>query len=90
MKRLNSAGSHVVALAVGVLVLGVAVFGAYTVQHQDKTADTTPSSSAIKSSDAINNTADLTKASNDLDSASSQVNSNLDDSSLDGDLNDLL
>lgn len=90
MKRLNSAGSHLVLLAVGVLVIGVSAFGAYTVQHRSSAADTTPSDSAVKSSDSINNTADLTKAAADLDSASGQVNANLDDTALDSDLNDLL
>jgi Mn2+/Fe2+ NRAMP family transporter len=90
MKRLNSVGSHVVALVVAVLVIGVAAFGAYTVQHQDKTADTKPTTTASSSNGAINDTADLTKAAAELDSSSSQVDSSLNDSSLDSDLNDLL
>jgi hypothetical protein len=89
MKRLNSAGSHIVAIAVGILVIGVAAFGAYAVQHQNSSTDTTTASTSSSSGD-INNTADLTKAATELDSSSTQVDSSLNDASLDSDLNDLL
>jgi hypothetical protein len=89
MKRLNATGSHIVAVAVIVLVLGVAGFGAYAVTHQDKASDTTAQTTTA-SSDAINSAADLNDAANTLDNSSTQVDSNLDDSSLDADLNDLL
>lgn len=88
MKRLNQSGSHILGLALLIVVLGVIGFAGYTVMNKsnDKSATTTASTQ----SEAIQNTADLTKASNELDSSSTQVNSNLDDSTLNSDLNDLL
>lgn len=91
MRRLTQAGSHIVAVAVGVLVLGVVAFAGYTVmQRNDATTPTTTSPDKTSSSDGINSTADLTTASNTLDSSSSQLDSSLNDASLDADLNDLL
>ena len=90
MKRLNESGSHLIAIAVGVLVLGVIAFAGYTVtQRQDSASDTTAQTSTT-ASDEINDTEDLSEAAASLDSSSSQVDSNLDDTALDSDLNDLL
>ena len=88
MIRLNQTGSHIVALAFGVLVVGVIAFAGYTVMQRQNDASTT-ASSVQKPSDA---TADpeLTSASDELDSSSSQLDSGLNDSSLDADLNDML
>lgn len=91
MKRLNQTGSHIVALAVGVLVLGVIGFCGYTVMQHNKSTDSgVTASKATTAPDTIKNTADLSATSKALDNASSQVNSNLNDSSLDADLNDML
>jgi uncharacterized protein HemX len=89
MKRLNQTGSHILGIALLIVALGVVGFAGYTVmnKHKDKTATAT---TATTQSDTIQNTADLTAASDQLDSSSTQVNSNLDDSSLNNDLNDLL
>jgi len=93
MKRLNTSGSHVVALVVGVLVVGVIGMAGYKVWQNSKTpvtdtATTVKTSSAVPST--IKSNADLTNASKALDDSSAQVNSNLDDNSLNSDLNDLL
>lgn len=90
MKRLNQSGSHVLAIALIVLALGVVGFTGYTVMSKNKTVTSTATTASTASSDAIKNTADLTAAGNQLDSSSTQVNSTLDDSSLNSDLNDLL
>jgi uncharacterized protein HemX len=89
MKRLNQTGSHILGIALLIVALGVVGFAGYTVmnKNKDKTATAT---TATTQSDTIQNTADLTAASDQLDSSSTQVNSNLDDSSLNNDLNDLL
>jgi len=93
MKRLNTSGSHVVALVVGVLVVGVIGLAGYKVWQNNKTpvtdtATTVKTSSAVPST--IKSNADLTSASKALDDSSAQVNSNLNDDSLNSDLNDLL
>ncbi len=88
MKRLTQTGSHIVALAVGILVVGIIAFAGYTVtqrQSDTTTASTTRTTTANTASDA-----DLTSAADELDTSSSQVDSGLDDSSLDADLNDML
>lgn len=89
MKRLNQAGSHIIAVAVGVLVVGVIAFAGYTVASRQDAATDSPTASAQKSSE-INSTADLAVTANELDAASTGVDSDLNDSSLDADLNDLL
>lgn len=91
MKRLTQSGSHVIALAVGLLVVGVVAFAGYTVMQSNdttKASTTTPTTTTLANS--INSDADLTAAAKTLDSSSSQVDSSLNDSSLDTDLNDLL
>lgn len=86
MKRLTQSGSHIVALAVGILVVGVVSFAGYTIMQRNDTTETatTPTTHTAASD------ADLTAAATALDSSSSQVNSSLNDSSLDTDLNNLL
>lgn len=93
MKRLNQSGSHIVAGAVAVLVLGVVAFAGYTVSQRggNKTVQTaTPAAAKPAAASTISSNADLSKAASQLDNSSSQVDSNLNDSSLDADLNDML
>ena len=94
MKRLNQTGSHVLGIALLVLALGVVGFAGYKVMNANKTTDTTTSTTTTTTSDtapsSIKNTADLTQAAKALDSSSSQINSGLDDSSLDSSMNDML
>lgn len=91
MKRLNQTGSHIVGVAVLLLVLGVVGFAGYKVMNANKKDDvTTTTKTANSVPSSIKNTADLTQAANALDSSSAQVNSGLDDSQLNGSLNDML
>lgn len=91
MKRLNQSGSHLIAIAVGVLVLGVVSFAGYTVmQKSSTTTDSSTPVVQVKKANAIKSTADLDKAAKTLDTSSTQVDSGLNDSSLDADLNDML
>lgn len=90
MKRLDQFGSHIVAVAVAIGVIGVISFAGYTVIQRQGTTTASTASPTLKSSQSINDTADLTEAAASLDASSTQVDSSLDDSSLDADLNDLL
>lgn len=91
MKRLNQSGSHVLGIALLVLVLGVIVFAGYKVQQaHDKTnaSQTTASTASVPAT--ISNTAGLQQAGQVLDNSSAQLNSSLDDSSMNADLNSML
>jgi len=92
MKKLNSYGSHVLALAVGILVVGVIGLAGYKVWQNSKNTSTGSSATQVSSKvpASIKNSADLTSAAKALDESSSQVNTSLDDNSLNSDLNDLL
>jgi len=93
MKRLNQSGSHVIALALLILVLGLVGFTGYKVQqsHDNKTkvSQATAPTKAVVSS-TIANAADLQTVSQSLDQSSAQLNSGLDDSQLNADLNSML
>lgn len=87
MKRLNQSGSHIIAVAVGILVLGVVAFAGYTVmQRQDKTSTTTSTTTSSTAGEDVN----LDDEATTLDDSSSQVDNGLNDSELDSDLNDML
>lgn len=92
MTRLNQAGSHLVAVLVGLVVLGGVGFAGYTVMTHQKTAAPVASTTASRNSApaTIKTTADLTTTEHALDNASAQVSGSLNDSSLNNDLNDLL
>lgn len=91
MKRLNQSGSHILGFALLVLALGVIGFAGYKVQQaHNKTADTVSQTAAAKAPATINTTADLTQTSQSLDSSSSELDSSLDDTTLDADLNSML
>jgi hypothetical protein len=88
MKRLDQKGSHIVALAVGLLVLGVTAFAGYTVlQNKNEPVASTNSSTNASGTTTAK---DLDTSLTELDSSTAQLDSGLDDSALDADLNDLL
>jgi len=88
MKRLTETGSHVVALALGVLVIGVIIFAGYTVMQRQDGSVSTADSSTAKTDTA--SSSELKADEAELDASSKQLDSGLDDSSLDADLNDML
>lgn len=92
MKRLNQTGSHIIGFALLVVALGLVAFAGYTVSHRTKSVATTASTVSTKSvvPATIKNAGDLQQTAQALDSASSQLNSGLDDSSMNADLNSML
>jgi uncharacterized protein HemX len=91
MKRLNQSGSHILALALLVLALGVVGFAGYKVQQAHNTTDATTTAATTHVAPAtIKDTTDLQQTSQALDDDSSQLNTNLDDTSLNADLNAML
>lgn len=89
--RSNQSGSHIIALSLFILVVGVIGFTGYRLWQlqQPSTASTTHTATASVPQ-SIKTTADLTQAASALDDASSQLNSGLDDSALNADLNSML
>lgn len=92
MTRLNQTGSHLVAVLVGLIVLGGIGFAGYTVMSRQNDSTTTSNVASTSSTvpASIKTTADLTTTAHALDNASSQVDGQLNDNSLNSDLNDLL
>ncbi len=90
MKRLNQTGSHILGIALLVLALGIVAFAGYTVSHRNKEVATATLTSTASVPKTISNKADLNQAGTALDKSSSQLDSSLNDSSLNADMNDLL
>lgn len=91
MTRSKQSGSHVLALALVVLVVGVVAFAGYSVMQRNKTSkDATKSDTTVAAPEAITTESDLTATSQSLDDSSAGLNSSLDDSTLDSSMNDLL
>jgi uncharacterized protein HemX len=89
MKRLNQSGSHIVALVLVVLALGVVGFAGYKVQQAHSKTDNTATTAHVAPA-TIHDTADLQQTSQALDDDSSQLDTSLDDAALDADLNAML
>lgn len=90
MKRSSQSGSHVVAVALFVVFVAAAGFAGYKVWQMQQSAASTNTTASVQVPSKITNTATLNQTAAALDQASAQVNSNLDDSALNSDLNDLL
>ena len=93
MNRTNQSGSHLIAVAFAVLVVGVVAFGGYRVWQMQQAASTNNAADTTASTTVpakIINTTTLKQAGTVLDSSSAQLNSSLDDSALNADLNSML
>lgn len=93
MKRTHESGSHVIVLAVAVLVVGVLAFAGYRVYQMQQAANNTPSASTTADATPpaqITNTTTLKQAGNALDAAAVELNSNLDDSALNTSMSSML
>jgi len=88
MKRLNQSGSHILGVALLVLALGVVGFAGYKVQQAHKPTASVSVTHTVPAT--ITTTADLQQTSQALDDSSAQLDSNLDDSSLNADLSSML
>ncbi len=90
--RYNQAGFEVVGVFIAILFLAVAGFAGFKVMEMNKSAVDLPSSAVTRTSvpSTIESQADLTAASKSLDQSGSQLDSNLNDGSLDADVNTLL
>jgi uncharacterized protein HemX len=93
MKRYDQKGSHLVAALLLVVVIGVIALAGYKVwqmqsNNTSPTSNTTASSATVPAT--IQSKADLTQASHVLDQASTQLNSSLDDSTMNADINSML
>lgn len=91
MKASTQTGSHVVALALFVVVLAAIGLTGYKVWQMNaaRTATTTASTTATAPA-AIQDSADLTQAAKFLDQSSAQLDNSLDDSALNADMNSML
>lgn len=91
MKTVQQSGSHVIAIAVGLLALSVVAFTGYTVLLRNRSAPATRANGTrLTSQAAITTKADLDRTARSLDTASADIDSSVDASSLDSSLNDLL
>jgi len=93
MKRNNQEGSHLIAVLLLVVVVGAIALAGYKVWQMQSNntpfaGNTTASSATVPAT--IQSKADLAQASQVLDQASTQLNSNLDDSALSADINSML
>ncbi|HSX15383.1 MAG TPA: hypothetical protein VLF40_01200 [Candidatus Saccharimonadales bacterium] len=90
MKRLNQTGSHIAGILLFALVIGVVVFAGWKVEQAraPKPAQVVSSKAAVP--DTITTTKDLQDTSTVLDNESSQLDSGLDSSTMDSDLNSML
>ncbi|HEX8226433.1 MAG TPA: hypothetical protein VF572_01035 [Candidatus Saccharimonadales bacterium] len=87
----NQAGFGAVALIAVVLVLGAIGGIGYTVMNrQAADTDTAVTSQSSGEPASIRSEADLRKTDQSLDQASAELDSNLDDTKLDADLNTML
>ena len=91
MRRLSQSGSHIIGIALFVLALGAVGFAGYKVmQAHHQPVENAATTTALTVPAAIKTSADLNQASTVLDDSSAQLNSGLDDSSLNADLNSML
>ena len=90
MKASRESGSHVLLLALALVVLAVIGFAGYRVWQMQQAAAPSAETTAVTVPDKITNTASLNQAATVLDQSSTQVSSNLDDGGLDADLSGLL
>jgi hypothetical protein len=93
MARIHSTqkGFEAIGVFLAVLVVAIIGFASYKVLTMNKTADNLPATSAAATEpEKIQSQSDLADTSKVLDSASSELDGNLNDGSLDADLNALL
>lgn len=90
--KLNQSGFEAVGLILVVVVVAVIGFAGYTMMNLDKAADSSASVSTGQSSepDSLKSQSDLKKTDAALEASGSELDQNLDDGSLDADLETML
>ncbi|HEX8182399.1 MAG TPA: hypothetical protein VF575_02240 [Candidatus Saccharimonadales bacterium] len=88
--RINQAGFGAVGVLVGLLLVAVIAGVGYKVVSMNKLDTTSQIPAATTAPETIQTQADLTATGKSLDQSGSQLDSGLDDSSLDADLNTML
>jgi predicted negative regulator of RcsB-dependent stress response len=90
MKRFNQQGSLHLGILLAVLVVAAVAFAGYRVwsNGQDDTTQTATASTAVPSE--IKTKADLAQTGKALDQTSSELDSSMNDASLDSDINSML
>lgn len=91
MKRSSQSGSHILAVAVGLFVVGVLAFSGYKVWQMQQPSPSSPSTqTAATAPTTIKSSADLSQAAKYLDEASTQLNSSFDANTFNADINSML
>jgi hypothetical protein len=90
MRKLSQSGFGHIALVLLVLVVAVVGFAGYTVWKAGQKPSSSDSTQQATVPATIKTKADLTQTSKFLDTTATELDSNLDPSSLDGSINQLL
>lgn len=90
MRRLNQSGSHAVLVLALVVVLAVVGLAGYRVMQGSKTTDSTENTSKTVVPETISTGADLDQTSKALDQTANDLDSALDDTAFDADLESML
>ena len=85
MRKLTQNGSHLLVIALVLVAVGVVGIAGYTVMKANN-----PDTAKTSSEAAAPNATDLKTADDSLDSSASDLDTSLDESNLDADLNSML
>lgn len=90
MRTLNQKGFEAVGIMVAIVLVAVVAFAGYKVFTMNKAADTAATSGQTGAPDTINSKADLEQTDKALSDADAELDSNLNDSQLDADVDSML
>lgn len=89
--RFNQNGSHLIAVGLAIIVLGVVGLTGYRVMnHRPAVNDAASPAATVKAPAQITTKADLSQASQSLNDSGTDINNSMNSGSLNNDLNDLL
>lgn len=89
-RSLNQSGFEIVGVMVALLFVGVVAFAGYKVVNLNKSASTVSDSSSSSAPDSIKTKGDLETTNKALTESGTQLDSNLNDSALDADIDSML
>lgn len=91
MQKTRQSGSHIIAVALFLLVVGVVAYTGYKVYQMQRPAQGPSTQAAnVAVPQKITSSADLSQAATSLDSATASLNTSLDSSVLNADINNML